>query len=140
MDNEAPTSFTCYPTCASDGSTLTGLFSPVFILRTPAFIAPWAPFYPTETLTTVLGATCAPAFGAAAFGRALVFGVAYGGAEAALDESAPVPFCATITFRAVIFFFPAIFIHFPTSPRLPSVFLFLVASLLASVPGSGSGP
>jgi hypothetical protein len=142
----------------SDSSEFVGFFTPAFILSVLAFTAPGAPLCPATAVFNVaasaapFGATRVAAFIVATFDavEALNAATIIGAAEAfdvAIAFAAEATFGAASAFGVVAyfdttstFFFPATFIRFLTGRTKASAFFFFVASVLASVPGSGWGP
>jgi hypothetical protein len=112
--------FACFLPSTDDGCALNGLFTPVLILSTPAF-----------NTTCVAAVYCTVAFGGvtslggtAAFSDTPDFSAALAGAEAVLDEPAPVTFGATGAFGAAAFV-PETFARFPVGLAPASFFSFL---------------
>jgi hypothetical protein len=70
-------------------------------------------------------------FGATTLGGTPAFGTTFGGADAVFDEAAPTLFDIAVTLEVATLFFSGTFTHFPAGPTQASIFLFLVASVLA---------
>jgi hypothetical protein len=72
-------------------------------------------------------------FGATTLGGTPAFGTTFGGADAVFDEAAPTLFDIAVTLEVATLFFSGTFTHFPAGPTQASIFLFLVASVLAGM-------
>jgi hypothetical protein len=103
-----------------------------------AFVIPYLATFLTAAPFGIV-APGAVALWADGFGRAALDTV-FVGTEAGLDAEASAPLGAIAAFGAAALFFWATFTHFPIGSTLTSAFLYIVASLLASVPGIRRGP